>query len=416
MKLFRNKESLNTFSICAITIGPSINFFSNVLIKYVIGGRSISSTIYMVLALFGLMSYELLLGNKYKNNKVVITIIVTFFLLLISGLIHPSIWHNIISDDFNPLGSVGLFLVFYGFPVMILCSEQKKWDLLLKYMYYFSIVDIVLATIVYFRVMIPFGMEAVNYMSFSYNQLLSASVCAVYGYKNKSVIAYGVSAISLILIFLGGARGTLGCLLFLYILLSINKISFRKAIAVMILFFVVFSFGVNKLFDVFLTTSGSYVDNLGGFSRTLYLMTQGDLLESSGRDDFHSIIQDAIVQNPLGYGMLGDRYVLGQHGGEGYAHNLIWEFLCDFGLIFGGVLFFALVYGMLRVYKKCKEMPVYYCFLAMLPAGFIMLFMSGSFLEEFAFWALLGVLYNTSSKSSRSIQTLMAQKNVVDIC
>ncbi len=409
MIFFRNKENLYTISICAITIGPSINFFSNVLIKYVIGGSSISSTIYMVLALFGLMSYEKFFKNSYKDKKVVITIISTFLLLLISGLIHPSIWHNIISDDFNPLESVGLFLVFYGFPVMILCSVQKNWDLLLKYMYYFSIVDIVLATIVYFRVMIPFGMDAVNYMSFSYNQLLSASFCAVYGYKNKNVVAYGVSAISLILIFLGGARGTLGCLLFLYLLLAINKISFSKAIAVIIIIFVVFSFGVNKLFDVFLSTSGSYIDNLGGFSRTLYLMTQGDILESSGRDNFHLIIRDAVFQNPFGYGLLGDRFVLGQHGGEAYAHNLIWEFLCDFGLLFGSALFLVLVYAIFRVYKKSKEKPVYYCYLAMLPAGFIMLFMSGSFLEEFAFWALLGVLYNTSARTSRSIEAWMAR-------
>ena len=389
-----NRDTFYSIIICAITIGPSINYFLNEIIQFVLGGRSISSFIYIVLAIMGIMAYPLLF-KKPRNSRVEVTIIFTSIVLLLSALIHPSLWKLIISDDFNPLKSVGLFLFFFGFPLMILCGKHKEWDLLLRYLFYFSIIDIVLAALVYFYVMIPVGTDAVSYMSFSYSQLFPGAVCAVYGYRNKRIIPIIISLFSLLLIFLGGARGSLGCMLLLYALLFLNKFSLKKVGILLIVTIVVLYVGP-RLLGGFLSSSQRLVDDMGGFSRTLYLISEGDFLVSKGRDNINVIIEEAISNNPIGYGLLGDRYVLSQHGNTGYAHNIVLEFLCDFGWIIGFALLVALFIMIIRVLLKQKKSPLFYCYIAMLPAGFIMLFMSGSFLEEFVFWALLGVLYNAS--------------------
>lgn len=391
----KNKDTLYSIIICAITIGPSINYYLNELIQFVLGGRSISSFIYIVLAVMGVMAYPLL-SKQPKNNKVSITIVASIVLLLLSAVIHPSIWKLIISDDFNPLSSIGLFLFFFGFPLLILCSKHKEWDLLLKYLFYFSIADIALAAMVYFYVMIPVGTDAVSYMSFSYSQLFPGAVCAVYGYRNKRIIPFIISFFSLILIFLGGARGSLGCMLLVYALLALNNLSLRNAGLFLAVLLLAFYFGP-RLIGGILSSSQQLVDELGGFSRTLYLISEGDFFVSKGRDNISVILKDAIYYNPLGYGLLGDRYVLAQHGNTGYAHNIVLEFLCDFGWFFGVILLISLFIMVVRVFLRQKKTPLFYCFLAMFPAGFVMLFMSGSFLEEFVFWAFLGVLYNAST-------------------
>lgn len=395
MNMVGKKLSFYSIVICAITIGPGINYLLNELIKFLIGGQSISSFIYIVLALMGITAYPLLL-KKPRNKRIELTLFFVTVVLILSAIVHPYLWRLIISNDFNPLNSVGLFVVFFGFPLLILCGKHNDWDALLRYLFYFSIVDIALATIVFFFILIPGGANAFVYMSFSYSILFPGAICAVYGYKEKKLIPFIISFVALMQIFLGGARGSLLCMLVLYILIIINTFSYKTSLLYIALI-VVFLLFSSRFFDFFMSSSESLAEDLGIYSRTLNKIADGELFKSTGRNNIKQIILEASLENPLGYGLLGDRYILAQHGYLGYAHSIIWEFICDFGWFLGPFLLVSLLVMIVKTYIKQKFQPIHYCFLAMLPSGFIMLFMSGSFLEEFVFWAFLGLLYNSSS-------------------
>lgn len=388
---------LTVASICALILGPSINYYLNDLIQYVYGGASVSAMIYILLGVIGLRSYLFLSKQKRLTKSARITVFAVLACLLFSYVLHPSIGDVILTPDFNPLRSIGLFLLFFGFPLMIYCSLDINWNLLLRYLFYFSVVDIILAGLDYSWVMLRISMDDVNYMSFSYNQLVAASVCAVYGYKEKKIIPFLISIISLILIFFGGARGPLGCLLVLYMLLIAYPFSARR-ILIMSGIALILIIGGPMILNKVLSRSADVISDIGGFSRTLYKITEGDLLQSDSRDNLSKIIEDAIGSNPLGYGLLGDRYILKQHGMTGYAHNVVLELFCDFGWLLGPVIFIIWIISILKFFFNKKRQDSFYIYLALVPSGCLMLFFSGSFVEEFAFWALLGVVYNWKSK------------------
>lgn len=404
MKFSFSKEDVVPISICALTLGPSINFYLNDIIQYVYGGSSVSAVVYIILAIFGIRAYPILFKKQRITRNAKNTIVITLAVLLLSFIVHPSIGELLIAPDFNPLRSIFLFLLFFGFPLMIYCSLDNNWDRLLKFLFYVSIVDIVLAGLDYSWVMLRISLDDVNYMSFSYNQLLAASVCAVYGYKEKKIIPYLLSFASLVLIFFGGARGPMGCLLILYFLMLAYPFSVKKTF-ILIGVGAIVIIGGSLLLNRFLSSAANVISDIGGFSRTLYKITEGDLLQSNGRENISNIIESAISSNPIGYGLLGDRYVLMQHGLTGYAHSIILEFLCDFGWLMGPILFVVWSLSIIKLYINKNKRDSYYCFLAMLPAGCLMLFLSGSFVEEFVFWALLGIIFNSKKTTTHKIAT-----------
>lgn len=399
MRIFFHKEGMIPLSICALILGPSINFYLNDIIQYVYGGASVSALIYILLGVIGFRSYLFLSKQKRLTKSALITVFAVLACLLFSYVLHPSIGEVILAPDFNPLRSIGLFLLFFGFPLMIYCSLEVNWNLLLRYLFYFSVVDIILAGLDYSWVMLRISMDDVNYMSFSYNQLVAASVCAVYGYKEKKIIPFLISIVSLVLIFFGGARGPLGCLLVLYMLLIAYPFSARRILIISGVALVMI-IGGPMILNKILSGSADVISDIGGFSRTLYKITEGDLLQSDSRDNLSTIIENAIGANPLGYGLLGDRFILKQHGMTGYAHNVVLELLCDFGWLLGPVIFVIWIVNILKVFFNKNRQDSFYFYLALVPAGCLMLFVSGSFVEEFAFWALLGVVYHYKSTHS----------------
>lgn len=398
MRIAITKEDFIPLSISALALGPCFNFYFNDILQYVYGGSSVSAIIYVLMALIGVRSYSFLLRKNKSNKAVKNTILLVLVLVLFSFLIHPSIGDILIAPDLNPLKSIALFLLFYGFPLMIYCSMDTNWDLVLWYLFLFSIVVVVLAGLDYLWVMLRISLDDVNYMSFSYNQLLAASVCAVYGYKKRMVWPFVISFYSLVLIFFGGARGSLGALLILYLLLISYPFSVRR-ILIVIGIGLILVIGGQLLLSKFLSSSADFINEIGGFSRTLYKITEGDLFQSDSRDNLSIVIINAIGDNPLGYGLLGDRYLFKLQGWSGYAHNIILELTCDFGWFLGPAIFIWWITKIARKIIEKKKQDSFFVFMAMLPVGCLMLFFSGSFVEEFIFWALLGLLYNKNVKS-----------------
>ena len=187
--------------------------------------------------------------------------------------------------------------------------------------------------------------------------------------------------------------GTRGPVLFLCLFIALcvfwnnrSKYGVTWTVLLVIAGVLIYSFYTNILMslnDLFLSVG---IKN-GGIIR---LLTDEDL--SDGRVD---LVVDIIPYLNghwiFGGGLFSDRVQL-----ETYVHNLLLEFFCDFGVIFGIILFFSLLVLIIKkVMCNMNFMHITWAILwVSIILGFCKLFLSGSYLEEPYFFFLLGLLVN----------------------
>lgn len=129
----------------------------------------------------------------------------------------------------------------------------------------------------------------------------------------------------------------------------------------------------------------NYLDDIGVYSRTLAMATEGNVTESDGRMWIYSRAIQALLDNPIiGVGIFGDRVILG-----GYCHNIILELFLDFGFIIGLLLLFV-VYRIGKQAFYITNGDTREIALILLFSGVLPLFLSGSYLQEPNFAIFLG--------------------------
>ncbi len=393
------KVALVFFLLCFFL--PSYNYYLNHILQYDLGMESISAFSYITLAIVGIYAYTYLLKI---NSKLIALMAIVFVALFISYLRYPEIKEAFISEDYNPLTSILLFVPLMGFPMMIYSNYLGKsiihYD---NYIRFPSVVLIILAIIDYYWTVLVNGHYfEVNYMSFSYYMLPAVCFSFYYGISKGKIIDSIISFVGLIFIFVTGARGSFLCGVIFFAMSSLKRysISIGKflvySISIIALFLAVFYF-----LPSFSEKVMSYMDGYGATSRTLIKISEGTLDESDTRNALYNIMSDAIRKHPLGYGPMGDRYILYRHDNQGYAHSIIYEFLIDYGVFLGPVLLVVLllsVFFRLKIHFKQDMFYVYALFLAI---GLIKLFFSESYLEELYFWGLVGLLF-TNKDTNRN--------------
>ena len=111
--------------------------------------------------------------------------------------------------------------------------------------------------------------------------------------------------------------------------------------------------------------------------------------QSSTRVQIWETAFAGINKSPIiGYGMWGDRPIV-----NGFVHNIFIEFLCSYGYFFGSLLFVILVGFICKsVFRKHYDTLIHEMILVSIPAGFINLLFSGSYLTNIWFFFLVGLL------------------------
>lgn len=241
-------------------------------------------------------------------------------------------------------------------------------------------------------------------MAFAYN-LLPFSLFTLFGFlEKKSVVNLVLLVVSVVLQFLTGTRGPLLCIciaLLLYLFLYKSTVK-AKVFAVLIGGAVV-AYLMSDLFTEHIEILAEFLEDVGISNRIVDKLVEGELADSSGRDRINNIIIAGIWDHPLlGNGLFGDRYLLQASGSSlTYAHNILLELLCQFGLLGGGVIFAGIIYMQFFALKKRRMKS---CWMLMLiVAGFVKLFMSNSYIIEPVFFLLIGSccnsLFNNKAKN-----------------
>lgn len=283
-----------------------------------------------------------------------------------------------------------LFLVVYfisifqnilrGAPLSVLISESMLWTLvwwlpmgliaysvndkhilyrtIVKWSYLLSVVTL-FSFIAYVQNIIQVNVEMLNRgnynMFFSYMLVFTLIIHLneLIDQKRKRVIPWCL--VELVAILSYGSRGAILCLVS-YLLLKFLMGGLRSSQKLRVLSFVSF-LGI----AVFLW-GGSIVedmDDIGMTSRTLEMVSGGDVAVSDGRDDLRKYTLELIAERPLlGYGLGGEFYELYQKAygpaidGDFSSltpHNGFLQLFLNFGVLMGSLIGLAILYTIILI-------------------------------------------------------------------
>ncbi len=383
--------------IISLLLFPSLNFFLNGIIQTYFKGDSISSIIYIYLAICGIYGYSCLFIRRAPSLAkliVLVLLVSTFFIYQFN----PAIREILIDDEFNPATSQALKSVLYCIPAFILAICCSNWALVLKLARYLSVFILGLALICYLVCAKDPEYILSMYMPFSYNMLLCTCILFGDGSLNGKLWETIVGLLGAVFIALVGARGAFACVFIFVVLaswLSYKKGEGNRSIVIALLFFLIIGIAVLPNRISFLREEGSLT------SRVLNSFESKSFFESEGREEINKIIVSSIKENPIvGLGLYGDRIAGAKSGFHIlYAHNIITELLCSFGIAIGSFLFLLLLWQLFKTIKTEFISPFFVVFISIIPGGFLQLFFSGSFLIEISFWVLFGMLVNRNPHS-----------------
>lgn len=237
-------------------------------------------------------------------------------------------------------------------------------------------------------------------MTWSYSILPSMLCIVFFAIRKRKILAIIFSIAGGVLLLFLGTRGTIVCLLvfigvqFLYLLKKKGSRIIALLIIVSLILFIQFGD-----YLTIVRVLREYANRIGLSTRVFDVFLNQEFLVSSGRDEIIGVAISAIKNRPvLGYGLFGDRYLLNARSYEAgtYAHNLIIELWVQLGVIIGSLLFLLLVILIIRATFRVANSPNGQFFLwIFICAGFVKLFISGSYLLEPFFFLLIGFCVNT---------------------
>ncbi len=268
----------------------------------------------------------------------------------------------------------------------------KKSQRLYRWMYWASIVTVI-AFSAYKLVIHPLssGTQSDGDMWAAYFFLPHLCVVSGYAMKKPNPLNIAISVLGIFVLVSLGTRGTVVCYLAFVILFLFFFQKTKHPIIIITLFVAMV---VVLLFGGLLEWLYKFAEEFNLSLRVLDKLQSGNFGQSQGRVAIAERLLEHIVLYPLtGLGIYSDRRVAGGH----YAHNILLELLINFGVILGTLLFVLIVALIVKAtfcvrrYENNDGTSI--VLLAYICAGFLKLFLSGSYLNEDTFFFLLGFCF-----------------------
>lgn len=186
-------------------------------------------------------------------------------------------------------------------------------------------------------------------LSFGYNVLLFVLVFFYLALETKSAINWIGFLLGFFMVLLGGSRGPIldiGIFIILYIFIKINESKKKR----MMMAIAAVGIGVFVIINKYIISTAASVMNQFGFSsRFVTMMLKGDVFDGNGRAIIWEAAVNMIKENPLGYGAMGSRHVIGNLIFVGHPHQFFLEVLIDFGVIVGSALIIWMIVSTYRI-------------------------------------------------------------------
>lgn len=346
-----------------------------------LGGLELPNILFLGIR-FGVSAFLIVLAFRYLTFKRILLLFGLEFWFGISYLI-TFVSERYYAEEFLTYCITTLVICI---PFLVLVSLVDDYTCLYRYLYKSSYVNTALLLPYLFLTQgsIVYSMPA------SY-QLLFCTLIHINDFFQKNSKWKGLKCILIVVeiafIFVRGARGPLLCLAVFVILKLLTEFSSNKQA----LFFTIVGVIVCAVafvhFDALLSGIGVLLNRFGLYSRTYEQFAADAILSDSGRNVLQSHAIELIRENPLwGYGVSADMKLI---GGQ-YTHNIFLELVFDFGVIVGSVFFLVITAFVVEtVFMQRgieKELRMLF-----IPMGYVMLFVSGTYLQSIYLFILLGI-------------------------
>lgn len=342
----------------------------------------------------------LALANKAVLKRISATIWLYLLVVLVSIIANSSIMPL--------LGSSSLVFVLKIAPAFVLAGMLTDFDGALQ-----AIVKMKWILVAYMLVFLAYERtsDRYYYMHVGYN-LLYPTLLLLFSSGKHSFVNKLIAVAAILVVLLFCARGTVLVMVpaigIFYLLRVLRAKSLGKKIA-FVLFIIAACLAILLYFDDIL----QYLYRAFPDSRTLRYIMEGEVMDSSGRDRFFGSGIREVLDNPLSFkGIYGDRIFYARQynvaNPQGYfAHNVILEFLLQYGIVFGGFAAIAFVmvviYGALAGLRYNTNASV--SFVCAIVVPFFLLSMSTvSYLDTFETAVMLGLClaFGRSIKQKRT--------------
>ena len=398
----RERESREIiFALCCLIFIPSLNNFLNSFLQI---GLSLKIEILTPIAYIFMAFISVFVLYKYifRRRIFVFSFLALLIGTIISYCVYPEIRSVIYSSPVDLVYSPINKLFFFCFPAFIGATCLTDHDRLFRSMRSWGRLSVVLGVITYIFVFFVFG-KNLQYMVFSYFMLLPICVCYEHAGVNGSKLDLLIAITGSVSIVLCGARGAVVSLILYFIARIIltgfgrwNKTKVLALLATMFLCVLILAF-----YGDILVMISDLLKSFGINSRFLTYLVEGALLDGTGRSTITEAVFNGLMNNPLGYGLFGDRYVVGTFGfgRYTYSHSIVTELLCDFGIVAGSVIVVVLAWYMIRYLLSIRGKREVNLMLALIPYGVFQLLFSSSFLENIVFFIIIGLCIFARTKS-----------------
>ena len=287
----------------------------------------------------------------------------------------------------------GLLLKVFPLYLIGRTLDVKKYS---KQLYHISCITIIVMFAFIVLYSDPSTSNTKNYMHSAF--IMLPHLCMVIFYTLNKVNFYNifVMILGIVLMFLFGCRGAVGCTL---LFLCINVLFVKKFKHPFVSYSIVFvaSTFIVVYFRQILHFIADIAKALHMSTRVIETAISGELFESAGRDVLTEKIIPIINENWLfGAGIGADRIHL-----RSYVHNIFLEFLLNFGVIIGTLLFLAVIFVIIKAIKQSPTTEERSYVLVLSVSGFAVLFLSSSYLEWSGFFFMLGYCMSIISQKKK---------------
>ena len=242
-------------------------------------------------------------------------------------------------------------------------------------------------------------------MDLAYHLLPHCCLIAYYARKKPNILNIAFTIFGAFYLMLLGTRGAalimLLCIGWTFVLGQNSKKVFARII---VLYGAVIVFIMSPLFEAFILWMYKTAQNLGLSIRIFDKLLSARLVDSSGRKILAETLFASVNENFLfGTGLCSDRTLAGN-----YAHNIALEMWIEFGVIIGTLILIALFVTFLRGYLVSTDSAEKGLIITLICSSFLKLFLSGSFMDDRWFFALIGICVGAIrlSKNKRLIESV----------
>lgn len=215
----------------------------------------------------------------------------------------------------------------------------------IKILHTFARAGVVVGCIAY-AVFVVKGRE-LNYDDMNFSYTLCIMVCTLIATTQKRDSFFIVAGF--LCMFIAGTRGPLICSIVAMVLKAVffNRNS-KKTVVYVLMGLSAIVLVQTGFFGVIINGIGDTLSSVGFDNlRIIELYNEGNISDSSGRDNLQDIVLQAIYQRPLrGWGVGADRLLLD----GSYVHNIVLETICSFGVFFGGFFLLMLTIILVRAF------------------------------------------------------------------